>query len=97
MDVPAEVLTNLGMVGVLILAMWQALRWAARRIAEPLIKSHIEFVGKVQASVTRQDEILSKLCDTQEQLVVCVHEVSQRLAAVEEHLDGESVEPSMEE
>lgn len=46
-------------------AVWQGLRWAARTIAEPIVKRHVEFLGKVEMALDQQTKTLQSIMDVQ--------------------------------
>lgn len=52
---PAAVMVAIGLAG------WKSLGWAARMVAEPLIKKHMEFMDKTSETFAKQTELLVKM------------------------------------
>lgn len=64
-----QIMQTLGVpVGILMafaFAVWQGLRWAAKYIAEPIVKRHVEFLGKVETALEQQTRTLLAVLDVQ--------------------------------
>jgi hypothetical protein len=74
--IPMTILFFFGM------AVWLSLRWLAKRIFEPIAKSHVDLVDEVRKSSSRNSETLTKIAEVLELKVTMLGNMEKTTAQI---------------